>query len=176
MPMHPLIEVSTDQGRNMRGTCARVLAAALMTGAIATVMATAALFGAPRAAEQPLTAPPSSLQRSVRAVPLAVPKPRRRSVERPLAAHRVASRPTLRPVVTTHRLVVFHRHGAHHPAPARRQLASTTPVPTPTVEPAPAPTPAPVPATPPVADDDPGNGHAYGHDKQHGRGHQGHEE
>src|SRR5437588_2384463 len=42
MPMDPLIEVSTGQGENMRETCARVLAAALMTGAIAAVVAMSA--------------------------------------------------------------------------------------------------------------------------------------
>ena len=51
----------------MRETCARVLAAALMTGAIGFALAMPAVFGtgSARDAVRSLTAPPSSLQRSV---------------------------------------------------------------------------------------------------------------
>jgi hypothetical protein len=53
----------------MRETCARVLAAALMTGAIGFALAMPAIFEtAHKAAERSLTAPPSSLQRSVHVV------------------------------------------------------------------------------------------------------------
>ncbi|MDX6401296.1 MAG: hypothetical protein QOF27_1902, partial [Gaiellaceae bacterium] len=52
----------------MREKSARVLAAALLTGAIAFATAMPALFGAPHETEQLLTAPPSSLQRAVPAV------------------------------------------------------------------------------------------------------------
>ena len=53
----------------MRETCARVLAAALMTGAIGFALAMPAIFEtAHKAAGRSLTAPPSSLQRSVHVV------------------------------------------------------------------------------------------------------------
>ena len=53
----------------MRETCARVLAAALMTGAIGFALAMPAIFEtAHKAAGRSLTAPPSSLQRSVHMV------------------------------------------------------------------------------------------------------------
>src|SRR5256714_15636798 len=87
MPMDPLIEVSTGQGGNMRQTCARVLAAALMTGAIFTVVGMSALFDTPREADRALVVPPSSLQRTVRVkVP---PAPRHAP-----AADRLGSAPT----------------------------------------------------------------------------------
>jgi hypothetical protein len=50
----------------MRETCARVLAAALMTGAVAAALATPALFDAQRDRGLHLTTPPSSHWRSVR--------------------------------------------------------------------------------------------------------------
>src|SRR5439155_23904773 len=49
----------------MRETCARVLAAALMTGAVAAALATPALFDGPGDRGLELTAPPSSHRRSV---------------------------------------------------------------------------------------------------------------
>ncbi|MDX6435192.1 MAG: hypothetical protein QOK34_26, partial [Gaiellaceae bacterium] len=52
----------------MREKCARVLAAALMTGAIGFALAMPAFFGSPNEVSRLLTAPPSSLQGSVRAV------------------------------------------------------------------------------------------------------------
>src|SRR6266550_1567914 len=53
----------------MRETCARVLAAALMTGAIGFALAMPAIFEtAHKAAGRSLTAPPSFLQRSVQVV------------------------------------------------------------------------------------------------------------
>ena len=53
----------------MRETCARVLAAALMTGAIGFALAMPAIFETThKAAGRSLTAPPSSLQRSVHVV------------------------------------------------------------------------------------------------------------
>jgi hypothetical protein len=53
----------------MRETCARVLAAALMTGAIGFALAMPAIFATANNAGRSLTAPPSFLQRSVHAVP-----------------------------------------------------------------------------------------------------------
>jgi hypothetical protein len=55
----------------MRETCARVLAAALMTGAIGFALAMPAIFATANNAGRSLTAPPSFLQRSVHAVPSA---------------------------------------------------------------------------------------------------------
>ena len=179
--MDPLIEVSTYGGKNMRETCARVLAAALLTGAIATVVAMAAHLNGPSEAGMRLSVPPSSLQRTV---PLTA---------RPLAGHRSAAK-----LVTTHTshvrpqpeviqrsLVVVHPRHAHRPTPSpHRQLTEnvpppvpTAPTPTPTPTPAPVPEPAPVveaPAPAPSQDQQGeqgqaqghGRGHAYGHDKQ----------
>lgn len=52
----------------MRETCARVLAAALMTGAIGFALAMPAILGTAHNAGRSLTAPPSFLQRSVNVV------------------------------------------------------------------------------------------------------------
>jgi hypothetical protein len=52
----------------MREKCARVLAAALMTGAIGFALAMPAFFGTAHDASRSLTAPPSFLQRSVHVV------------------------------------------------------------------------------------------------------------
>jgi len=183
MPMDPLIEVSTDRGRNMRETCARVLAAALMTGAIATVVAMSALSGATGEAGRSFAAPPSSLKRSVPVVQVTTPRPRSIGP----AARSNSAGP--RPVVVSRRLVVLR-----HWSPPR-QLAAAKPKPKPApASPAATPTPAPEPAPPTVeaaqlvetpqpaapaseqgqqqgksddANGDHGNGrgHAYGHDK-----------
>jgi hypothetical protein len=176
----------------MRETCVRVLAGALMTGAIATVVAMSALLGAPGEAGPPLAAPPSSLQRSVPVV--ALPRPEQGPRLQPRMASRpVAARP--RPVVLARSLVVIRRHRSAEPP---RRLATAKPKPTSTPAPRPspaqapalAPTPAqpvqqaqlapatvtPAPAAPaaaaPVQPDENqqhgnghGNGHAYGHDK-----------
>jgi hypothetical protein len=174
--MDPLIEVSTSGGKNMRETCARVLAAALLTGAIATVVAMAAHLNGPNEAGARLAVPPSSLQRTVRLT------------ARPLVKHRSAAK-----LVTTHTshvrqqaevihrslVVVVHRHRARRPAPPHRQLTESVPTPVTTAPtPAPAPEPAPLvevpaPATPQDQQSGDqgqgqghGRGHAYGHDKQ----------
>ena len=137
MPMDPLFEVSTVRGKNMRETCARVLAAALMTGAIATVVAMSALLGAPGEAGRRLAAPPSSLKRSVPVI--AQPGPAQRVGGRPAA--RRASTPS-RPVVVSRRVVVI-RTSRRPP----RRLAVEKAKPKPDPAPAPAPTPAPAPPT-----------------------------
>jgi hypothetical protein len=180
--MYPLNEVSTDQGRNMRETCARVLAAALMTGAIAAVVAMSALVGAPSQSARPITAPPSSLERSVRIVALPAPRPHRASVRRPVSAHQIR-RPVVRPSVLARRFVTIHPRATQ---PTRRRLASNKPkaapvAPTvsvqgPVAEPPP-PASVPAPQTEePASQDDHGNGHAYGHEKEHGHGHEGRED
>jgi hypothetical protein len=160
----------------MRETCARVLAAALMTGAIATVVAMSAFIGTPSRADRPITAPSSSLQRSVR-VEVRPAASHRRNVERPETAHRISTR--VRPVVATRRLVIVQ---TRRPQAPRRRLASTKPAVAPAA-PVPAARPAPVTAsTPsatdpqPKADKDHGHGNASGHEKDHGHGHDGHED
>jgi hypothetical protein len=179
--MDPLNEVSTDGGRNMRETCARVLAAALMTGAIAAVVGLSALVGAPTDANPPLAAPRPVPERSVpiHVVPV---RSRPHPVRRAETARRVSA-PAPRAVVTRP-LVLIHTSPAQ---PPRRHLATTKPKPAPTPA---APTPA---ATPPAApttavgtppapaaqaedDDKEHHGHAYGHDKEHGNGHEKHED
>jgi hypothetical protein len=162
----------------MRETCARVLAAALMTGAIAAVVAMSALVGAPSQGARPITAPPSSLERSVPTVALPAPRPHRASVRRPVSAHQI-SRPAVRPSVLARRFVTIHTR-----ATTRRRLATnkpkaapvapTVPVQEPVTEP---PLPAPELQTDePESGDDHGNGHAYGHEKDHGHGQERHED
>jgi hypothetical protein len=177
MPMDPLIEVSTGGGKNMRETCARVLAAALMTGAIATVVGMSALFGTPTEAGRPIAAPPSAPQRSVRIE--VTPAPHRKRVERINTARPVSA--PARPVVVARRVTIVRKQRSR---PSHRNLASTQPKP---LAPAPAPAPAapaqstvaPTPAVEPTApavppateQDDGNNGNAYGHDKEHKQGH-----
>src|SRR6266545_7884737 len=120
MPIDPLIEVATTGGRNMRETCARVLAAALMTGAIAAVVAMSALFETPSRPGRPIAAPASSLQRSVRLE--AQRAPDRTGVRRLETAHPIG-RPA-RPAVLTHSLVVTRTHRTR---PQPRRLASAKP-------------------------------------------------
>jgi hypothetical protein len=177
MPIDPLIEVSTVGGRNMRETCARVLAAALMTGAIATVVGMSALFNTPTEAGRPIAAPPSSLQRSVR-VEVAVH--RRNRVER-IETARPISAPA-RPGVVSRRVVIVRKHRSQ---PPRRSLASTQRKPRaparvvasqPTVAPPPGAPAAPETVAPATEQNDGKHGHAYGHDKEHKHGSKGHEE
>jgi hypothetical protein len=180
--MDPLIEVSTGQGRNMRETCARVLAAALMTGAIATVVGMSALFDTPGEVDRALTVPPSSQLRSVR-VEVPPAPPRAPAVVRLAIAHptRTAS---VRPAILTRRLVVRRTFVARRTRP-RRQLAAVQPKPTPATQPAPAPEPqtAPPPAPPAPGrsgKEQPkvgaGGDHADQHDGGHGQGHDKREE
>src|SRR6266511_2230631 len=125
----------------MRETCARVLAAALMTGAIASVVAMSALLNTPRDDGYALTTPPSSLQRSVRVPALAAP-PRPVRAERLVTALSVQT-PVARPVVvkpaTTRGAVRSPRSNPkpvptgpaapEQPEPPTRELAATTPPP-----------------------------------------------
>jgi hypothetical protein len=154
MPIDPLIEVSTDRGENMRETCARVLAAALMTAAIATVVGMPALFGGPEEPAAQIAAPPSSFVRSVRLVAQPAPRPKRAQPVR-----RVTT--PVRPVVVAPSLVVIHTKRAPHQG---RRLAAVKapPVAAPVAEAVPLETPDPA-----VEPDRPGkgHGHAYGHDK-----------
>ena len=147
----------------MRATCARVLAAALLTAAISTVVGMSALFGTPSEAGRPIAAPPSKLQRSVRLTAHPEP-PHRQDTARLVTAHTNRPAPSVRAEVITRSLVVVRkRKHAHRSEP--RQLTDVKPA----SEPAPAP---PAQPTPQADGNDlrPGNGHgrghAYGHDKQ----------
>jgi hypothetical protein len=138
----------------MREKCARVLAAALMTGAIGFALAMPALFGtSPGNAVRPLTAPPSSLRHSVEVVASA----RTRSIRAEgHAGPRLTSRPELAAVVTTsntQRTPLRESRSAPRPAPNPPPTPAPRPTPSPAPTPAPAPpatpTPAPQPTPPP---------------------------
>ncbi len=163
----------------MRETCARVLAAALMTGVIAGVVAMSAFVRTPSEDGRLIGAPPSSLERSVHAVGLPAPRTHRTGARRPVPAHPLSTR--VRPAIAARRLAIVHTR----PAPsAHRRLASTKPKAQPAAPSAPVPEPAAAtqaPATPAAAEaaeagEDHGNGNAYGHekDKDHGQGHEKH--
>jgi hypothetical protein len=151
----------------MRETCARVLAAALMTGAIATVVAMSTLFSMPRQSGQALTAPPSTLRRAI--IVAALPPLRHRPNRKPT---RRAQGSSARPVVVVRVPVVVH--GRPRPAPRRlaeakvkpasaaRTAASVAPV-TP-----PPPPPTPTAPTQTTTVDAHGNGAAKGHADDHG--------
>jgi hypothetical protein len=139
----------------MRETCARVLAAALMTGAIATAMGLPTLFESDGDLRRGLTAPPSSLQRSVHAPVL--PAPARRPLAERLANAPSNRRPDTRPAIvrTNPRLATVRapqpqpRPAAAdrttlpkpkpQPEPETRELESTTPPPVQSPEASPAP-------------------------------------
>jgi hypothetical protein len=161
----------------MRETCARVLAAALMTGAIATVVGMSAMLDTPTEAGRPLAAPRPSVQRTVR-LTAQLPSTHRPSAARLVSAHTIHAQP--RPQVVTRRLVVVRPHRVRRPV-QHRQLAVAKPQPAPTVAlpaPAAAPVPAPAEPAPPPAGEDAGNGdlsdpgHGHGHRHGHGRGDQ----
>ena len=171
----------------MRETCARVLAAALMTGAIATVVAMSALFDTPQEVGRALTAPPSSLQRSVRVEVAAAPR-HAPAAERLAPTHARTS--TRTPTVIVSRQLVRRTIVVRHTRPPRRQLAAVKPKSAHVVQPAPAPTSAPQPAVTPQpapSADDPSKGHDgngqgdehagdHGHGHDHGRSNDEHED
>jgi hypothetical protein len=111
----------------MREKCARVLAAALMTGAIAFTLAIPAFLATARDGVRSPTAPPSSLQRSVHLVASAP--------SRPVHAGRLEDR---RSIVRALPAAV---------APASGQASSPERKPRPAPRPAPRPSPPPAPAT-----------------------------
>jgi hypothetical protein len=157
----------------MRETCARVLAAALMTGAIATALGLPAAFDGAEDGVHGLNAPPSSLQRTVR-VPAVIAR------ERPVRAERLAAAHPSRPAAAAPRLArqlqhhpaVRHPPSTPHPAaqpetpatpqPETRELTSTTPV-----------VAQPAPSTPPKSDDGRGKkGKSHGKPKGKAKGHE----
>ena len=160
----------------MRETCVRVLAAALMTAAIAMVVGMSALFKPAHEADGLIAAPLPSLQTTVRLTAQVKP-PRRQSrprIARLVARDTIAARPRHAAAVTR-RLVVVHKRQVRRPAPARQLAATTTTTvtTTTTATPPPAAGPVPVPAPAPQAQsadagppNDHGRGHAYGRSKQ----------
>jgi hypothetical protein len=126
----------------MRETCARVLAAALMTGAIATAMGLPTLFDGAGDLGPGVTAPPSSLQRSVHVPALSAPA-------RPARAERLVTAQIARPPAKRPAIVRIEPSrgavpvGAGPPAVPAAPPAPAPPAPAP---PAPAP-PAPAPET-----------------------------
>lgn len=114
----------------MRETCARVLAAALMTGAIGFALAMPAIFAPAHNAGRSLTAPPSFLQRSVHVVASA-----------PSRSARGGRLEETQPIRQTSLL-----EGGSAPASSRRSTKAGLPQ----RAPKPAPKPTPAPATPPA--------------------------
>jgi len=156
----------------MRETCARVLAAALMTGAIATVVAMSTLFEMHGQSGQPLTAPPSSLGRAIIFGPLPAPRHVDRSRTVP-----TRSRPARPEVVARVPVIARPRRprppqrdlaaAKVKPASAARTIASVAPV-------APPPAPPSTTASSQVSTGAAhGNGVAKGHADDHGHGDQG---
>jgi hypothetical protein len=173
--MNPLIEVSTVGGRNMRETCARVLAAALMTGAIATVVAMSAMLGAPTEPGRSMAVQPSLVQRTVRLTAQLPPRHRRRTAPLVVTAHTIHVEP--RPVLVTRSLVVIRPHRSRRAVQHRQLTAARPPAPpvTPTAiaaVPAPAPVePAPAPAGEDAKNGGGDHGHGHGHGEGQGQGH-----
>jgi hypothetical protein len=132
----------------MREKGVRVLAAALMTGAIGFALAMPAFFGTVHDVARSLTAPPSSLQRSVHLVASAR--------AHPVRAGRLGGAHPIGPAV--HSALV--RSGSsdigststssRHPTTSgpSKPRAKPSPTPTPTPKPTPTPTPSPTPAAP----------------------------
>src|SRR6266545_4163721 len=113
----------------MRETCARVLAAALMTGAIATALGLPAAFDSALEPGRGLTAPPSSLQRTVH-VPAVAASERSARSERLVAALSIrpsAARPLGRHVTSPGTL----SRTRFNPPPAAAPSAPPAPEPAP---------------------------------------------
>ncbi len=119
----------------MRETCARVLTAALMTGAIGFALAMPAFFGTTQDVGRSLTAPPSSLQRSVHLVASAPSRPAHAEPAVRVAAVRFDSTRTSIPASSRHSTTAGRSKPdpkpapKSEPAPAGRELATTTPAP-----------------------------------------------
>src|SRR5438874_9322163 len=114
--------------------CARVLAAALMTGAIAAALSFPALVGQGPGRQRVLAAPPSAHERTLRLPALAAPANHQLTVHRRSVSHQVG--PALidvriRPQTRTG-TVVFHRASiARHTRPAVTPPAVSPPAPAP---------------------------------------------
>lgn len=135
----------------MRENCARVLAAALMTGAIGFVLAMPALFGTAHDAVRSLTAPPSSLQGTVHVVASALSGPAHAG----RVEHAHSTRPALRtasPVSGRLASSVRRPSSAPRPAPKPAPRPAPRPAPQPAPQPTPQPTPQPAPQPAPATD------------------------
>jgi hypothetical protein len=172
----------------MRETCARVLAAALMTGAVAFAVALPALVGPTLDPGRPLTAPPSSLRRSVPVTPhkAAATRP---APERLVSAHPIAKSTAdtaLARFVSAPRPNLGELQPASVGKPQGRPAPAPTPAPTPAPEPQPTPppetdtrelasatpaAPAPPPAAPPPGAGSEGDREGKGHWKDSDKGH-----
>jgi hypothetical protein len=173
MPMESLDRGIDRWGKNMRETCARVLAAALLIGTIAAVAGLSALSGQPGETGGPIAAPPSALQRTVRLTALSEHRraPAAEHVTEPLVRSRAQSDVVTRSFVVVRRPVTPRTR----PSPRRRLAAShrhaavAVPVPVaPPAAPAPAAT-APVPTEVPAdeGDNDDRGGGGHGHRRSH---------
>ena len=114
----------------MRETCARVLAAALMTGAIAFAVGMPALFETAHDLGRSFLTPPSSLHRTVRAP--ASSEPRTTGAGRPGSNPSTASQGnararSVRELIHAPNPQVRQRPGAVKPAPAGKPKPVTTP-------------------------------------------------
>jgi hypothetical protein len=151
----------------MRETCARVLAAALMTGAIGFALAMPAIFATAHNAGRSLTAPPSFLQRSVHVVASAPSRSARGGRLEETQAIRAASFPEggSTPASSRHSTKAGRSERAPKPTPApptppTRELASTTPQ---------AEVSSSTPSQPAATPDTKGKGKKKGHNKNKGK-------
>ena len=151
----------------MRETCSRVLAAALMTGAIGFALAMPAIFATAHNAGRSLTAPPSFLQRSVHVVASAPSRSARggrlEETQPVVAASFLESGST--PASSRHSTKAGRPERAPKPTPApptppTRELASTTPQ---------AEVASSTPSQPAATPDSKGKGKKKGHNKNKGK-------
>jgi hypothetical protein len=126
----------------MRESCARVLAAALMTGAIAFAVGMPALFETAHDFGRSLLAPPSSLQRTVRAPALGEPSIAT-GPQHPgdISAASLHGRNV--PASGRNAVLSSHPQSRWNAAPGNRAPSKPKPKPAPTPQPAPGTTPAP---------------------------------
>src|SRR4029453_8152731 len=116
----------------MRETCARVLAAALMTGAIASAVGLPSTFQSASGPERGLTVPPSSLQRTVR-VPAGAVGERAHRTKRPTVSkqkHATEARTrSIRYVGTPDRTPGASRPHVRHPSKPKPPVSAPAPTP-----------------------------------------------
>jgi hypothetical protein len=151
----------------MRETCARVLAAALMTGAIGFAIGMPAIVGTAHDAGRSLTAPPSFLQRSVHVVASAPTRSARGGRLEQTQPIRAASflEGGGTPASSRHSTKAGRSERAPKPTPApptppTRELASTTPQ---------AEVSSSTPSQPAATPDSKGRGKKKGHNKNKGK-------
>ena len=107
----------------MRGICARVLAAALLAATVAAVVGLVALYGGPTSdAGTPVTAPPSSVERTVRLT--AQPASKHRSAPRLVATHTTAHTAVPQREVLGRSVVFVRKQPAKRLVPTRHLAAA----------------------------------------------------